>query len=138
MSELKKRLKIGVHGQITAEEARTLAKKYFSNITHGEDPAKVKKDNKNLPTIQDLFSDYVERHGPRKRFNNLQDDKYMFSKYINPAFGTNKVAFLSRKEVEALYLKMNKTPYRANRVLSLLSKMLSLSVAWGMRNDNPQ
>src|SRR6266446_1205540 len=29
------------------------------------------------------------------------------------------------------------TPYRANRALALLSKMLSLAVRWEMRTDNP-
>jgi integrase len=32
---------------------------------------------------------------------------------------------------------MSGTPYRANRVLALLSKMFSLAVRWGMRLDNP-
>ena len=29
------------------------------------------------------------------------------------------------------------TPYRANRVLALLSKMFSLAVVWAYRADNP-
>jgi hypothetical protein len=32
---------------------------------------------------------------------------------------------------------MKKTPYQANRLLALLSKMLSLAVKWGWRSDNP-
>jgi integrase len=32
---------------------------------------------------------------------------------------------------------MGKTPYQANRVLALLSKMFSLAVKWGWRIDNP-
>jgi len=38
-----KRFKIGVHGQITAEEARDLAKKMLGQVAHGEDPAEKKK-----------------------------------------------------------------------------------------------
>jgi integrase len=32
---------------------------------------------------------------------------------------------------------MKTTPYQANRLLALLSKMLSLAVKWGWRSDNP-
>ena len=41
-------LKIGVHGQVTTEEARSLAKKYLSGVVHGNDPANVKKENRKL------------------------------------------------------------------------------------------
>ena len=34
-----KRFKIGVHGQITTEEARDLARKKLASVTHGGDPA---------------------------------------------------------------------------------------------------
>jgi integrase len=36
-----------------------------------------------------------------------------------------------------LHAAMKDTPYQANRVLALLSKMLSLAAKWGWRNDNP-
>lgn len=38
-----KRLKIGVHGQITKDQARIIAKKHLGEIAHGEDPAEKKK-----------------------------------------------------------------------------------------------
>lgn len=44
---VKKRLKIGVHGQITTEEARDLAKKKLGQVAHGEDP--VTQKNKLIP-----------------------------------------------------------------------------------------
>lgn len=37
-------LKLGVHGQITTEEARLLAKKYLGGVVHGQDPAGMKKE----------------------------------------------------------------------------------------------
>ena len=49
-----KRCKIGVHGAITTEEARDLAKKRLGQIAHGEDPAEQRKQINCLPTMEDL------------------------------------------------------------------------------------
>jgi len=70
-----KRHKIGVHGQITSEQARDLAKKRLGQITHGEDPAEQRKQLNRLPTMEDLSVNYIERHGYKKRINSLKGDK---------------------------------------------------------------
>lgn len=41
------------------------------------------------------------------------------------------------REIQDLHLKLNELPYRANRLLALLSKMFSLAISWGWRADNP-
>lgn len=43
-----KRFKIGVHGQITTEQARDLAKQKLGQVAHGEDPASQKNQIKTL------------------------------------------------------------------------------------------
>lgn len=52
-----------------------------------------------------------------------------------PAIGHRKLANLSRPDVLRLHAGMASTPYAANRVLALLSKMLNLAEAWGIRPD---
>lgn len=131
-----KRLKLGTHGQITAEEARTLAKQHLGRVSHGEDPLAQKKILKHEPSFKDLARDYVERHGQHKRPKSLLEDQKLL-KLIFPFFGEKKVAHVTRRDIEALHLKFEKTPYNANRMLALLSKMFSLAVAWGWRLDNP-
>src|SRR3990167_8579472 len=51
-----KRLKIGVHGQVTTEEARALARKHLASITHGEDPVQGKKQAQSLFSMNGIFS----------------------------------------------------------------------------------
>ena len=131
-----KRVKIGVHGQITTEQARIIAKKHLGDIAHGEDPAEKKKDIKNLPTFKALANDYLERHAQRKRQKSLQEDQKLL-KILIPLLGEKKVAHISRREIESLHLRFKKTPYQANRILALLSKMFSLAAAWGWLSDNP-
>jgi len=132
-----KRLKLGVHGQITAEEARDLARKRLGQIAHGEDPAEQKKQVSNLTSMKDLADNYIESHGYKKRPKSQQNDDWLFKDVILPKLGRLKVLYVTRREIEFLHKDLQSTPYKANRTLALLSKMFSLAVAWGWREDNP-
>lgn len=135
---VQKMFKLGTHGQITTEEARSLAKKYLSGIIHGQDPVAMKKETRGLPTMNDLARDYILYHGEKnKRPKSLQEDQRLLKNIILPAFGTQRAAYLRRRDIEALHQEHKKTPYQANRVLALLSTMFALANAWGWREDNP-
>lgn len=54
-----------------------------------------------------------------------------------PSIGNQQVKSISRRTIETLHNQLQKTPYQANRVLALLSKMFSLANAWDWREDNP-
>jgi len=136
-ARIKKMFKIGTHGQITTEEARSLAKKYLSGVVHGHDPAKIRKENRELPTMADLAHDYVLHHGEKKRPKSLQEDQKLLKNIILPSLGSEQVAHISRRDIEDLHHEHKKTPYQANRTLALLSKMFSLAIAWEWREDNP-
>lgn len=134
---VKKRLKVGVHGHITTEEARELAKKHLGRVAHGEDLVESAKQMRALATIDELAQDYIERHGQKKRAKSLNGDKNILENIILPAIGSFKVKAITRRNLETLHLQLEETPYQANRVLALLSKMFSLAIAWGWREDNP-
>ena len=138
LNRIRKHLKIGIHGQLTTEEARVLAKKYLGGVAHGEDPASKKKENRDLPLIKDLAQDYLDRYAtPRKRERSIEEDKKLLRNVILPSIGNQQVKHVSRRAIESIHLQLGKTPYQANRVLALLSKMFSLAIAWKWRDDNP-
>jgi len=137
VNRIQKMFKLGVHGQITTEEARNLAKKYLSGVIHGNDPAEMKKGNQHLPTMKDLAHDYILHHGERKRPRSLQGDQRLLKNVILPSLGNKHVAHISRREIENIHREHKKTPYKANRFLALLSKMFSLAHGWGWCVDNP-
>lgn len=134
---IQKMLKIGVHGQVTTEEARTLAKKYLSGVVHGNDPANVKKENRKLPTMDILAQDYLLHHGEKKRPKSRQEDQRYLKNIILPSLGSKLVAHVSRRDIEDLHRAHKETPYQANRFLALLSKMFSIAMTWDWRSDNP-
>jgi len=134
---VKKRLKLGVHGHITTEQARELAKQRLGQVAHGEDPAEDKKHTNMLVTIEDLAQNYLERHGYKKRPKSLYEDEKLLKNVILPALGCLKVPYVTRRDIEALHKSFQDRPYQANRALALLSKMFSLAVSWDWRETNP-
>jgi len=134
---IKKRIKIGVHGEINAEIARDKAKQLMGEISQGADPLSAKNDLRDKAVFPNLIHDYLEGHAAKKRPKSIMEDKKLINAVLAPAFGMKKIDAITRKDVEQLHTKMAKTPYQANRSIALLSKMFSLSVAWGWRVDNP-
>jgi len=132
-----KRFKIGVHGQITTEQARDLAKQKLGQVAHGQDPASQKKETATLISMEELAKNYIERHGYKKRPKSLQEDLKLLQNVILPALGRLKVSNVTRRDIETLHKNLQKTPYQANRTLALLSKMFSLAISWEWIEDNP-
>lgn len=132
-----KRYKIGVHGQITTEEARSLAKQSLGQVAQGKDLTEKKKQIKLLPTMEDLAKNYIERHGYKKRPSSLKGDQGLLKNVILPALGSLKVEHVTRRDIEAIHKNFQDTPYKANHSLRLLSKMFNLAISWGWRDNNP-
>lgn len=126
-----------MHGQINTEAARDKARQLIGEISQGSDPLAKKKDLREKATFHNLIQDYLEGHAAKKRPKSILEDKKLINGILEPAFGVKKVDAITRKDVEQLHMKMAKTPYQANRAIALLSKMFSLSMAWGWRVDNP-
>jgi len=122
----------------TADAARDEANELLQNIRRGVDPLENRKNDREQPTVRELADEYLERHAlPHKRPGSIRNDRQMLEKIILPRFGRHRVSAISLRDVQALHSSLRKTPYHANRVLSLLSKMFSLAVDWGWRDDNP-
>ncbi len=133
-----RRVVLGPHGTLTAEQARTMARDMLAQVSGGGDPAGDIKAAREAPTVADLATDYLERHAiPNKRPASVKDDQSMLDRVILPRLGKVKAAAVTRRDVEVVHNGLRSKPYSANRVLALLSKMFSLAVAWGWRADNP-
>ena len=126
---------IGTHGQITCEQAREMAVQVLSAVARGEDPQSERLIAREAPTVGDLWTRYSAEHLPRKKARSRIDDMQKARDYILPRLGRLKVADVARVDVNNLHRDLSDRPYQANRVLALLSKMLSLAEAWGYRPD---
>ena len=131
-------LTIAPYGVMTPDEARRQARFVLAGVERGEDPSSERQADRVAPTVKDLAADYLERHAiPNKRPISVKSDRDLLDRFILPTLGVIKVAEVQRREIERLLMAQKGTPYQGNRLRALLSKMLSLAVAWGWRDDNP-
>ena len=125
-----RRVSLGRHGEITADEARKQAAAAIARIKQGEDPSA--RPLKRAPTVADLVERYMEGH-VKVHCNAHTQGIYAGSlrNHILPAFGTMAVTSVGRAEVAAFHYRLRETPRAANRALMVLSKIFSLAEAWG-------
>ncbi len=127
---------IGKHGDLTPDQARQIALEWMAEVRRGGDPAQTREALRDAPRMADLLARYLADHAERhKKASSVANDRRLIETRLRPALGKRKVAEVTRAEVERLHNRLAATPYEANRVLALLSKMFNLAEAWEMRPD---
>jgi integrase len=131
-----RRLTLGSADQITAEIARNAAKKAIVSISDNTDPAERKQDDKKSQTVNDLCALFLEDWAkPRKK--TWEEDERRMIKHIRPSLGKRPVNSIEDKDIIKFHARIGKTsPYEANRVLSLLSKMFEFAKKNGFLKKN--
>lgn len=131
-----RRMTVGRHSVLTVDEARKEAKQFLAAVDKGRDPVAARRAERDAPEFKELCKRYVEEHVEVKnRPSTIKEFKRLVEKRIEPGLGHLKVSAVTRTDIAKLHRSMNKTPRQANIVLSVLSKMFSLSEVWGMRPD---
>jgi integrase len=136
--------KVGVAGRITPEQAREIATRKLGELAAGHDLAAERTEARAAerarlaqPTLQELADTYLERHAKVHK-RTWRGDEYMIRRLILPGLGASRRADeITRSHVEELHRSLRKTPYAANRVLSLCSTIYSLGIGWGMASASP-
>ena len=127
---------IGAHSVVKPEAARAIARAWLADVAQGRDPSLSRAQDKAAPTLDSLCDRYLSDHADvRKKASSAEGDKRLIRLHLRPALGSKKVAAVTRADMAGLHHKLRDTPYEANRVLALASKMFALSERWGMRPD---
>jgi len=134
-----RRKTLGQHGPLMSlNQARELAKGHLSDVVRGLDPVASAQAARNSPDVKELVAEYLSKHAiPKKRPKSIKNDISMLDRFVTPKLGKFKVAEVRYQDIQSLHNGMRKTPYQANRTLSLLSKMFELAIRWRWRADNP-
>jgi len=133
-----RRITIGSHPDWTVTSARSRAKEIKQQVDIGEDPLGQRIEDREAPTVNDLWKEYEAKHLPTKRPRSAQDDASMWKTYILPRMGFMKVGDITAQDVDGLHSWIGETkPVRANRVIEVLRKAINLSIRWQWRSDNP-
>lgn len=135
---VERRITIGSFPDWTVKAARDHAKGLKRQIDTGADPMVDRHADRAAPTIDKLADRFVDEHLSKRRAATQADYKSILSLYIRPTLGRMRVDEVRHTDIERLHAAVAKrAPYRANRTVSVLSKMLTLAIKWEMRTDNP-
>ena len=138
ISGRQRRYTIARHPELTVLAARIQAGELRQNIREGHDPMEDRNQRRLEPTLADLTEEYLKRHAiPNKRPSSVRDDLRMIKSVICPKIGKLRLSAIRRLDIEALHRSLKETPYQANRILALLSKMFSLALDWTWAGENP-
>ena len=133
-----KRVTLGSHGKLTAEQARKNAAAVIARIKKGQPP--VPPEPAPVPTVADLAEryqcEYVEMHCKPATVSHY---RLMLRKHIVPALGERLVAEVEHKDILSFHTGLHHMPTVANRAVDILVKMYNLADAWGWRpaGSNP-
>ena len=131
-----RRVKLGLYGAITADEARNLARQRLGEVAKGENPAEEIHKHRRAPTVAQACSRFIEEHIElRLKPTTQREYKRSIEKFINPRIGTRKIADITRPEIAELHHELRHIPFQANRTLGVLSKLFNLCEIWGLRPD---
>lgn len=131
-----RRVKIGVFGSVTPDEARQKAKRLLGEVAHGEDPAEEIAVDRKSPTVAAVCERFLQEHvAIRCKPSTEIGYRGMVERQIKPAFGTRRITDITRPDISKLHFEMRDRPHLANRTLSVLSKMFNLCELWGIRPD---
>lgn len=136
---LGRRMTIGDVADWPTPLAREEARRLRRLVDQGEDPLDEREQDREAPTVTTLIKRWREDMAPKKRPRSAQEDEGLIRQWIEPELGAKKVADVKHVDIEALHRKITKTgtPVRANRTVTLLSRLFNLAVRWQIRAENP-
>ena len=127
---------IGRFGEITVEQARTIAQDWLAQARRGGDPSAERSAARQAPIMKELCARFLSDYSvPRNKPSTVKGNRVNINAHIIPALGAKKVTDVTRTDVAKLIGEMEATPTAANHVLACLRKMFNMAEVWGYRPD---
>jgi integrase len=132
-----RRMTIGRHGVLTAEQARAQAKLLLGQVATGLDPATEKDENKTAISVDRLLGQFFVEHVEVK-LKKLTQENYeaVIRLNIPQSFKRMPIEKVSRQDVARLHFDLRDRPYAANKTLAVLSKFFNWCEKYGHRPDH--
>src|ERR1019366_7138086 len=127
-----RRIALGAHGRLTADQARSEAKKLLGMIETGVDPIEERRAARARRTFNEVAAQFMEQHVRKKRKGRTgQEYERLIRLHLSPAFGSRRLSDIKRTDVACRHASLADRPFAANRCLALLSSIWN----WAARRD---
>ena len=131
--------KLGRTEDMSIADARKRAKTEKAQIALGADPRGEAKRQREVPTLNDFFSDtYLPHAIPRKR--SWKRDEQLFRLRIAGKFGHLRLNQLSRQSIQSFHtdlLDEGLSAASCDHHIKVLRRMLNLAIEWELLEKNP-
>jgi integrase len=133
---------LGVHGKVTADEARSLAKKRAGEVADARDPVAEQEDSRaaarvakvaEANTVDAILDKFVARHSSKLRSGDQVSDS--FERLVRPRIGSKSIYNLKRRDIVEMLdaIEDENGPVMADRVLAHVRKAFNW---WAVRDED--
>ncbi|EOU1352873.1 tyrosine-type recombinase/integrase [Pseudomonas aeruginosa] len=127
---------LGQYGELTVEQARSLAQEWLAQVRRGGDPAADKAEARKAPTVKELCAKFMEDYSKQRNKPSTQKGyQSVIDRNIIPMLGRLKVRDVKRPDIAGMMKKMAHKPADANRTFGVMRRMFNLAEVWGYRSD---
>ena len=131
-----RRVAVGRHGVINADEARKRAALIIARVKAGEEAVPEPMKPVGGPTVAELCARYLTEYvAVRCKPGTAALYRSVINRHVLPAFGKIPLAGLSRAQVAEFHQGLYETPAVANMALRTLSAMYELAREWELVAD---
>ncbi|MDE0488604.1 MAG: tyrosine-type recombinase/integrase [Gammaproteobacteria bacterium] len=130
-----RRLTIGRHGLITADQARQKAARIIADIKAGNEPV---LHNGSAPvdagpTVAEVAERFMTEHvAVRCKPTTQRHCRDIIDRHLLPKLGNVRLGRIGRERVAALQYGLHETPTMANKVVDMLSRLFNMAELWGI------
>ena len=130
--------KLGTFPEMTVEQAKIKAEVTLGSFANEDNPAEVRRSVKGIPTLNEFFIEYGERHGLKKLA--WDSDQQRFRDYLKDSLGARKISLITREMISRILSDLDmqgKAGATVNNVRALASGIFGKAIEWGYIKDNP-
>jgi integrase len=118
-----RRANIGEHGRLTAEQARSEAKKLLGAVESGADPIAARRKEREVPLFREVASEFMATHiAVKKKPRTHESYETLLRLYILPAIGRLPLTEIRRAHVSKMHSGAV-NPGAANKALTVVSSI---------------
>jgi Arm DNA-binding domain/Phage integrase, N-terminal SAM-like domain len=129
---------IGRFGAMPLEKARRQAQTDIGIVASGKDPLVVKDAARDAPTLVTVADRFLEEHvEARRKAATLRLYRLVVDNHLKPRLGPVPIADVTADDILKLHHRLRATPYMANRVLAVTSKLINWAATAGFRGPGP-